>query len=170
MLGSAVPMVAVALATSSFVANIHIHLPPFARRSQAALHRFVQRLPPETIVEMTAMRFNPLQKTRFMRFGELRVLEPNYIRLANIERVPTAHAGKEVPRWMRAFLGQFYVRPGDRYTKKSRAPGAWQTILDQIVRNTHGGGLKATRTTKTYAMPAPARVMPRSVTAGKIKK
>ena len=83
------------------------------------------------------MRFLPLPKGRAVKLANLRTIQPKWYSLANIEQVPPSHRGQQVPMWMRWGWGQYYVRPGERYTNSSRAPGVWDELLKRIGDNTN---------------------------------
>lgn len=153
-------MIFTAVATAPFVAYIHVWLPSYARRSQEALLDFARRPPADTGIELTKVGFSPLPRRRYAILSDLRMLPPKRFRYATMEHVSRAHQGKEVPGWMRAHLGQFYVRPGDVWTKTSRAPGVWQMLVDHLERNVlkPAGG---TRRAHPSGMVSPARVVPR---------
>jgi hypothetical protein len=52
-----VPLVFITYTTSPFVLFMHLHLPPFARRSRDILERFVKTMPPQSQVHLTTMNW-----------------------------------------------------------------------------------------------------------------
>ena len=131
-------MTVTTLATAPFVANIQVLISPAARRSKEALHNFIRDAPADTRLEFTTMRFMPYPKRRTVLLSTLRPLQQTIWRLANLEqlpildKVPKEHRGVKVPWWMRATVGQFYIRPGERFSKASAAPGVWDMLLQRI--------------------------------------
>ena len=145
-------MTATALVTAPFVADIRILIAPWARRSQDTLSKFVRNVPDETLLEFTTLRFMPFPKTRVVRFAGLRTTSESRWRLANLAYLPKSHEGRHVPWWLRAMMYQFYVRPGDRFTKASRAPGVWNTLMERVRMQSKEGRqqLPSERTTSSH--------------------
>ena len=129
-------MLITSLATAPFVAHVHVQLPSHARRSEQTLRAFLRSPPKSTLLTISAMRFLPWPKTRTVYLEDMRAIKPSFGRIANFEHVPLTHHDKKVPGWMRATLGQYFVRPGERFTKNTRAPGAWDMLVNHIRENT----------------------------------
>lgn len=162
-----VPLALTAFATSPFVADIHVWLPKAARQSREALHQFARSTPADTKIEFTKIGFLPFPRRRAAYFSTLYALRPKRFRLATIEQIPRANQGKETPSWLHAQLGHLYVKPGNTWTKGSRAPGVWQMLHEQIRRNDRQS---ATRANKQHEAARPStslrvptsRAVPRS--------
>lgn len=68
--------------------------------------------------------------------GELRALRPRWGRLANIERMNDEVLARRtvwarLTTWLREPRNKFYVG-GVEGEKRSRAPGVWQLVWEQI--------------------------------------
>lgn len=132
LLGSAVPMIVVALCTAPAVMNIHLKLPARAQKSEQTLREFLRKPPSTTMVEFTAMRFMPWPKRRTMFLEDLKTVRPKNLRLANLEHVPKANEGKQTPYWLRATMGHYFVRESPRYLKGLPGSGVWPILLQHI--------------------------------------
>lgn len=124
------------LAFSGYVNAINVNLPQLARRSKDHLMGFASRVPPETRVEIKCMWFLPWPKTTVVYFGDLKRLPHSSIRLSNLEHIPyhseEAHRKQPVVSWAaRVLYGRYWVSRS--YIKdRSRAPGAWDRMWEQI--------------------------------------
>ncbi|KAJ4297278.1 hypothetical protein N0V88_004196 [Collariella sp. IMI 366227] len=67
-----VPALYVAWSTTPFVAAIHLHLPPYARHSQAILERFSRTAPPNTRLDVTTMSLIGKPRVSSMVLSDLR--------------------------------------------------------------------------------------------------
>ena len=135
-LGSAIPLLATGLLFSNYVHHINLLLPPAARRSKDALLRFVSDVPPSTTIQIKSMMFRPWPHTKEVPFGNLRRLPSSWARLSNLEYVPyaTQHLADEHKVWhslTRNFMGRYFVSRS-QITDRSRAPGAWNRMWEQI--------------------------------------
>ena len=138
-LGSAVPLLASGLSVGGFVHHINILLPSSARRSKDALINFVDRVPPNTRLQIKSFWFRPWAHVRLVEFRDLRRLPSSRLRITNLEQLPlygqkAAEDAKRHPAlgWVaRSWMGRYYVST-DQVRDKSRAPGVWNTMWQQI--------------------------------------
>ncbi|GAB7357152.1 hypothetical protein MBLNU459_g8145t1 [Dothideomycetes sp. NU459] len=134
--GAAVPMTLVHLMTVPYVVNVFIRPPNHARRSKETINAFARRLPPDTRLEFQTMGLLPLPRTRGALLSEVRTLPPSKKRLANLELVPGGGSGERRSMWRRMTQGYLYTGPSKRNWEKTGAPGVWQLVFDQIIKNT----------------------------------
>ena len=127
----AIPMIFVASISAPFVSTIHLRLPPEARLSKERLMRYTQLLPPGALLEITAMRFLPWPKRIGTRISELRPFR-SPVSIADIRRVPQKQ-GNTRNSWSLQ-QSKFYVGEKEA-SKRSRAPGAWDNIMQQLCRH-----------------------------------
>ncbi|POR34979.1 Uncharacterized protein TPAR_04830 [Tolypocladium paradoxum] len=136
-----VPLAFVAYTTAPFVTHIHMHLPPAARASRAALERFVAALPPSAPLTLTTMSLIAKPRYSSLRAGDL---APARRRLGVVNYVRDTAGENEARRWynLRA-VGQFYVQERAvgggqgrvRYQKKGRGvvdAWVWDAVRDKI--------------------------------------
>jgi len=138
----AIPLLFTIVTSSPYVGSIHIRLPPQARSSKEVLMRWIERMPKDTALDFTTLRLIGLQKTNGLLVGELRTSKPRLARLANLERVQRSaawnkqtHRGGAVARFFARFQeprNKFYVAERRTVTDRSRAPGVWEKVLEQI--------------------------------------
>ena len=135
-LGSAIPFLLTGVAWGGYVQHINILLPSAARRSKEDLLRFVSNMPPTAIVQIKSMWFRPWPVTQDIFFEDFRRLPQSKIRLANLEWAPqkNAEAADKNPmkNWIaKRLMGTYFVN--ERQSKdRSRAPGIWKKIWEQI--------------------------------------
>ena len=135
-IGSVVPLLVVGLAFGGYTQHINILLPTTARRSKEDLMRFASVIPPTTIVQIKSMWFRPWPVTKEIFFEDLRRLPRRWTRLANLEHVPlgTKEQAQKNPRWdwvAKSLMGRYFVdMTKDR--DRSRAPGVWKRVWEQI--------------------------------------
>ena len=113
-----------------------MRVPVAARTSRAVLLRYCANLPQRTELDFTTVRLVGLQKTTSLTLGELRALRPRWGRLANIERMNDEVLARRtvwarLTTWLREPRNKFYVG-GVEGEKRSRAPGVWQLVWEQI--------------------------------------
>jgi len=113
-----------------------MRIPSAARTNRAVLLRYCANLPPRTALDFTTVRLIGMPKCTSTTLGELRALRPRLGRLANIERVNDELLAKRtmwawLTTWMREPRNKFYVG-GVEGVKRSRAPGVWELVWDQI--------------------------------------
>ena len=113
-----------------------MRVPAAARTSRTVLLRYCAKLPPRTPLDITTVRLIGLPKSTSTTLGELRALKPRLGRLANIERVNDEVLTRRtlwawLTTWMREPRNKFYVGGADG-VKRSRAPGVWELVWDQI--------------------------------------
>ncbi|KAK4507667.1 hypothetical protein PRZ48_001402 [Zasmidium cellare] len=137
VVGSAVPMVTMMLATGPYVHAIEVRLPPSVRMSREALIRFADNTPGKTEARLACMRLLPWPTNRDVKFGLLRKYRPSFKRgYSNLEYVPehTGEAEKYEGTWWHNmamnFFGRFMV---DNVVRdRSSAPGVWIKMWKQI--------------------------------------
>ncbi|KAK5013541.1 hypothetical protein BJ546DRAFT_946278 [Cryomyces antarcticus] len=140
VVGGAMPLLIVAPATAPFVSQIFLRLPPYARRSREQLARYSSGLPPDALLELTALRVLPWSRTVTSKLSELKPRRKSgFWDIANLERTPEKVArrdGKEVkvPWWVGKPLRRFYVG-GEEGMTRSRAPGIWKSVMEGIKKN-----------------------------------
>lgn len=129
--GSAVPMAVTVALTAPFVASVSVLLPSSARGSRAALMKFADKPARDTVLELTTMRFMPFPKRTAVRLDELRRIPEKGLRMANLVHIVPRQNDRTTQK-SSAAKAEYYVRPGDRYTAATRAPGIWPVLLKNI--------------------------------------
>jgi hypothetical protein len=131
-----IPLLASGIAFGGYVHHINIHLPLTARYTKQSLDHFARRVPRETRVEIKSMWFLPWPVTKEVWFEDLRRL-PERWRLANLENLPLSQRRmhRESYAWLgwgvRVFMGRYWVSRA-QLKDRSRAPGAWDAMWEQI--------------------------------------
>jgi len=131
-----VPMLIVSIMTSPFVASVHMRVPAAARINRAVLLRYCENLPQSTPLDFTTVRLIGLPKCTSTTLGQLRALRPRFGRLANIQLVNDDLLARRtlwawLTTWMREPRNKLYVG-GAEGMKRSRAPGVWKLVWEQI--------------------------------------
>jgi len=142
MIFGAIPLVFTVMTSSPYVGSIHLRIPAHARTSKEVLMRWIERMPKDTALDFSTMRLIGLQKTNGLMVGELRALKPTLGRVANLERVQRSAVwdqqpkrGGAVSRFFARFQeprNKFYVAERRSATDRSRAPGVWEKVFEQI--------------------------------------
>lgn len=161
-----VPLLA-SLVFGGYVNAINIRLPALARRSKEHLMSFSARVPPETLVEIKSMWFRPWPQTRTLHFGDLKRLPYSSVRLSNLEHTP--YHAEEVHRkqpWVswgaRVLYGRYWVSRA-QVKDRSRAPGAWDRMWEQIpIVGTVGTTGRVQNAASKPSSPPGRRVPPRT--------
>lgn len=130
------PLLLSGLAFGGYVNHINVHLPNSARATKQTLQSFAKRVPRDTRFEIKCMWFMPWPKTKVVYFDDLRRLPFSNVRLANLEHIPLAqrraHEESGWKGWLaRVFLGRYWVSR-QQVKDRSRAPGVWNTMWEQI--------------------------------------
>ncbi|KAF2727392.1 hypothetical protein EJ04DRAFT_517280 [Polyplosphaeria fusca] len=160
------PTITLSYLTAPFVSSIAIRVPTIARGSRDALLRWSSRVPPDTRLELVTLRTWPVRRTSAVFLHELRALDTQRWRYANIGREASNVSEDKKSIW-RSFLGiineprfKFYVKPGLAYTHRTGVGGVWENvakIIQEQTWNKDPGG-------KTGIRRTPARlVTPRVV-------
>jgi hypothetical protein len=135
LVGGPVPMIVTSLATGPMIHDVTIKLPDSARRSKDALKSFVKRLPPDTVVRASYMRWMPWPRSSDMKLRDLRRIQPSWKRgIANLEHLPGSMKGqKKNPFYWFAYTnwGKYYINR-EQSKDMSASPGVWNTIWNQI--------------------------------------
>jgi hypothetical protein len=135
VVGSAIPLVVLALLSAPYVSTIRVLLPSYAKKNHDALMRFAENVPDDTRVMLQSMRWLPWPTHKGVFFGDLRRLPGRTISV-NLEHVPLGHdkannAGQILGgRLVLRMYGRYWVDMTAR--NKSQAPGVWEKMWDQI--------------------------------------
>ena len=135
VVGGAVPLVMTAFMSAPFVSAVRVLLPASAKRSHDALMRFAENVPQDTKVLLQTMRWLPWPTHKEVFFSDLRRL-PGRKLSANLEHVPLGH--EKAQKASKIMGGRLAARMYERYwvdmtaRNKSRAPGVWERMWDQI--------------------------------------
>jgi hypothetical protein len=134
--GSAIPFLLTGLGWGGYVQHINILLPSAARRSKEDLLRFVSSMPPTAIVQIKSMWFRPWPVTQDIFFEDFRRLPRSKIRVSNLEWAPqkSFEAADKNPmkNWIaKRLMGTYFVSE-TQFKDRSRAPGIWKKIWEQI--------------------------------------
>jgi len=142
MICGAIPLIFTVITSSPYVGSIHIRIPAYARTSREVLMRWVERMPKDTALDFSTIRLIGLQQTNGLMFGELRALKPSPTRVANLERVQRSAVWDQqrkrsgtIVRFFARFQeprNKFYVAERRTATDRSRAPGVWEKVFEQI--------------------------------------
>ena len=135
MVGSAVPLVSIALLSAPYVSTVRVLLPPSAKKSKETILRFAERVPADTKVSLQSMRWLPWPTHKEVFFGDLRRL-PGRNLSVNLEHIPLGHEAAE--NASKIVGGRLAMRMYGRYwvdmtsKNKSHAPGVWEKMWGQI--------------------------------------
>lgn len=139
---SALPMIAVQLVTSPVTNSINVLLPPGVAKTDQSLRDWSSNPPGNTLIEFTTLRFLPFPKRKTVRLEDLRMLPRGKgWRIAQFEYVPPilrANTQGKPLSWIKRFVGgrrTFYVREGTKFTRSTRGPGVWSSLVDVILRH-----------------------------------
>ncbi|KAK9775495.1 putative Thioredoxin-like fold domain-containing protein [Seiridium cardinale] len=128
-LSGVVPLLFVAWTTSPFVLLVSTRLPPFARTSEQYLKRYLSRLPPDAILDITTM--SPIAKPRAstVRLSELR---PTNRRLGIVNYMRDTSAENATRKWYRfRAVGNFNIQ-----ANKTKGPlWLWESVANCISKN-----------------------------------
>lgn len=134
-IGSAVPLVVLAMLSAPYVSTIRILLPASAKRNHQTLMAFAENVPADTKVLLQSMRWLPWPQHKQVFFSDLRRLSGRKISV-NLEHVPLGH--DQAKKANQTIAERLLVRMYGRYwvdmtaTNKSQAPGVWEKMWDQI--------------------------------------
>ncbi|KAK4986445.1 hypothetical protein LTR66_007868 [Elasticomyces elasticus] len=174
VIGGMVPMFVTAFVSAPYVNSIHLEIPGYARRSKEALYRFASNMPPDTRLELSALRWTRLIP-RASKISELRLLPGKMGQLANLERVPEKIAQRKLPsrwRWLlRHWRGKYYVGNAKNGGRNSRAPGIWEMVMEQVARRSgrSSGGSAAAATRSSGPVRSMERPKPLQKAAVKVQ-
>jgi hypothetical protein len=134
--GSAIPLLATGLFWGGYVHHINILLPSVARKSKDELTRFTSNMPPNAIIQIKSMWFRPWPVTKEIFFEDFRRLPLSKWRMSNLEYTPRKNLelADKNPMWnwiAKKVMGTYYVNVS-QYKDRSRAPGVWSKIWQQI--------------------------------------
>lgn len=106
-----IPILFISFTTAPFVTHIHIHLPPAARTSRAALERFIGAMPGTARLTFTTMSIMGKPRYSSITVGDLRPAQGRRIGLVNYVR--DTKAENLTRKWyMYRAVGDFYVQEG----------------------------------------------------------
>ena len=123
-------MIFVVSISAPFVTGIHLQLPREARMSKDKMLKYTQLLPPGARIDITVTGLTLLPKTFGTKVSELRP-HKSLFSIADLKRYPQ---DANEPRSALFYQRKFYVGEKEG-SKRSRAPGAWDNIMQQIRRN-----------------------------------
>ena len=127
-------MLAFGVLFSSYVHQVFVRVPATARLSRENLLRWARDISSTTDVELISTRAIGMPRTTTTTFGQLRRLPPRFYRLANMTRVgPLAPAHTWRDRF-RSRQRSFWLPGGPEGEQRSRAPGVWTTMMEQIAK------------------------------------
>ncbi|EME49612.1 hypothetical protein DOTSEDRAFT_68411 [Dothistroma septosporum NZE10] len=159
IVGSAVPMVAVVLASGPSVHAIKIQLPARARRTRESLLKLANNVPPHTRLRLECMKVLPWPTKTDVYFADLTRHAPGWREgLSNLQHTPLVNKASpyEATLWhsfVRRLLGRYYVQR-DQSKDRSSAPGVWEKMWEQIPED---NALHAGRQRKAISRPSAAR-------------
>ena len=123
IIGGAIPMVFVTYTTAPFVSYARIRLPSFARRSREQLARWISKIPQNTEVYLTTMRFSGRGRVTRMLLSDLKQTKAR-LGVANLARIPGA-AEESHGRWWRPKEPRFFYIASE--SAKRGNSKVWQT-------------------------------------------
>lgn len=126
------PFAFVASTAAPFVTHIHMHLPPLARVSRAALERFVGAMPPSTPLTLTTMSVIGTPRYSSVNVGDLRPPPPRRRRFGLVNYVRDTTHENATRKWynLRA-VGKFYVQ--EKTVKKVGGAKRYQAKKTSVV-------------------------------------
>lgn len=125
----AIPMIIMSFTMAPFTNKVYLHLPLWARASNARLHRFAGSLPPSAELEFETVKLASIRQTR-VRAEELYVHE--VMRAMNLRREIPERVRKEIKWYQRRPIKSFYV--GGKSSNTTDEPGSWEGVIGSIVR------------------------------------
>ncbi|KAI0474049.1 hypothetical protein GGR56DRAFT_650101 [Xylariaceae sp. FL0804] len=129
-LSAVIPWMFVAYTTSSYVTFVHLRLAPFARQNEAMLRRFLERLPPQTQVEISTMSAFARPRVSQVPLSEL---VPAERRFGIVNLVRDTKAVNASRKWyMGRALDMFSARP--EANRMPKVSWAWDIIYKNIVK------------------------------------
>lgn len=123
-------MVFVAYVSSPFVAQVHLRLPTYARRSRNILMRYTQSLPKDAELEVTTMSFIAKPRSSLVKVADLHPVKERF-GLANYAR-DTKEINSERKWYMWKAVRQFNLPAG---VEMKGTPGVWKNVLEAINRS-----------------------------------
>lgn len=81
--------------TTPFVKRVALQIPAYARQSRAHLLHFSTHMPAETRLEFTTLRAFPYERNTAVFLHELRALEPQWWRFANVSFLRAFHPSSQ---------------------------------------------------------------------------
>lgn len=130
MLSGIVPMAFVAYISSPFVANVHLRLPVYARRSRDILHRYTRNLPEVAELEITSMNFIGKPRRSLVRVADLRPVRERF-GMVNYSR-DTKKIDKARPWYVGKAVGQFGIHGGVQVRDMQ---GIWDNVIKSIKKH-----------------------------------
>ncbi|KAG6000351.1 hypothetical protein E4U21_005560 [Claviceps maximensis] len=138
-----VPILFISYTTAPLVTHIHIHLPPVARTSRAALERFVGAMPASSRLTFTTMSVIAKPRYSSVTVGDLRPVEGRRFGLVNYMR-DTGVENATRKWYMYRAIGGFYVQEGGsgggkgkqkRYGRKGKVDGwIWDAVTEKALK------------------------------------
>lgn len=125
-------MVFVTYTSIPFVTSVRIKLPGFARRSKDQLRQWVQKMPSNTQISLTTMRFTGRPRVSCVLLSDLREIKTKW-GIANLARVSNSTASASRPWWMGKDPPMFYVAEKGTKSRRSSSPITEAIALQQFV-------------------------------------
>lgn len=128
--GGAVPMFFVGYATSPFALAIHMRIPFIARQSKEQLLRWSNRIPSNTEIDVTTMRFFGLPRISRLYLADLQRKKGGNLLTGNLLRI-SADPQKPVSKfqWMSNEPRRFYADP---LPSKGKELLLWQRVWESV--------------------------------------
>lgn len=171
LIGSWIPALLTLFVFAPQVHQIHVKIPPIARKSRDELMRWASNVPRNTEVYISVIRLKPWPTARRVFFEDLQRLPFSFKRLTNLEWKPAYHEkriaedsspgrARFVEGALRRAISRYYVSR-TRGKDKSAVPGVWDRMWEQIPME----GEKAERQLlleqkKAHARPPGPRILP----------
>lgn len=134
LLCGTVPLLVVTWTASPFVTAIHLHLPPFARKSSDMLRRFAASVPPTTRLDIVTQSIIGKPRISSMTVGDLKPTNKRF-GMVNYER-DTAQPNKERKWYHFRAIGNFNVQHGNEGNLKNG--WVWPEVAKTIARRAEG--------------------------------
>ncbi|KAL2129043.1 hypothetical protein VTI74DRAFT_8300 [Chaetomium olivicolor] len=130
-----IPALFVAWSTSSFVAAIHMHLPPYARWSRSILERFARTAPPNTRLDVTTMSLIGKPRVSSMVLSDLRPADKRFGMVNFVRDTTIANAQRKW--WRFRAVGEFNIL--EEGEKNVKTGWVWKDVRDGIKRRAEAG-------------------------------
>jgi hypothetical protein len=134
LLCGTVPLLVVTWTASPFVTAIHLHLPPFARKSSDMLRRFAASVPPTTRLDIVTQSIIGKPRISSMTVGDLKPTNKRF-GMVNYER-DTVQPNKERKWYHFRAIGNFNVQHGNEGNVKNG--WVWPEVAKTISRRAEG--------------------------------
>lgn len=140
IVGGAIPMLFVTYVTSPFVNYIHIKLPHVTIRTKDQLMRWAYKMPRNTEIDLTTMRFSGLPRVSRMTLADLRQSKGRF-GVANLAK--SSSSKKPLRPWWKGKVPKLFYVDNERVKvrKAVEAPSSigkkaiWELVLDRIEKS-----------------------------------